>query len=244
MNARSARRLTLDLGNRSAKLRLFEGARLAGAWRRFAAGPWPVIEPPDELLGVRVPGRDVRDLPEGWPAVRWVGIDFPLPGEVLYDRPEEMGADRRLTAWAAGRFFGPCLVLDCGTAVTLTWADGEDRIAGLAIAPGLRTLAEGLAAAAPALARHLEPDAEPGPGLPRGSRDNLAVGLRVGYAGMLRALVADAAARLGLEPALCLTGSDAALAMAALDRGRLVPDLVHHALLLCAGVETCPGSSS
>ncbi|MEN9202520.1 MAG: type III pantothenate kinase [Thermostichus sp. DG_1_6_bins_120] len=59
--------------------------------------------------------------------------DIPLPN--LYP---SLGVDRALALWAAGIHYGwPCLVIDAGTALTLTGADGWGSLVGGAILPGL-----------------------------------------------------------------------------------------------------------
>ncbi len=70
--------------------------------------------------------------------------DIPLAG--LYPT---LGLDRALAAWSAGQTYGwPTLVIDAGTALTLTGADAQ-RLIGGAILPGLslqmRSLGQGTA---------------------------------------------------------------------------------------------------
>jgi type III pantothenate kinase len=59
--------------------------------------------------------------------------DIPLQG--MYPT---LGLDRAIALWSAGITYGwPALVIDGGTALTLTGADAEGRLVGGAILPGL-----------------------------------------------------------------------------------------------------------
>ena len=61
--------------------------------------------------------------------------DVPLKG--LY---ASMGCDRALAAFGAGECYGyPILVIDAGTAITLTGIDGDKNFVGGAIMAGLRS---------------------------------------------------------------------------------------------------------
>ena len=59
-----------------------------------------------------------------------------IPLENVYPT---MGIDRILAVWGAGCYYGfPCLVIDSGTALTLTGADPQAKVIGGAILPGVR----------------------------------------------------------------------------------------------------------
>ena len=167
------------------------------------------------------------DLPQAW-----VGDEVAPPLRVAYEDPRELGLDRRLAAYGAWLDCGAALVVDGGTALTLTHVDAQGLVRGLAIAAGRRPLQRALGEAAPALAPFIG-DVPPH-GLPRNSRENLAIGLDVAWLGGLAALVADAQRRLaeaGVEPGMLLfTGSDAARLCTALGRGCMSPGLVHRGL--------------
>jgi len=67
---------------------------------------------------------------------------------------QSLGIDRALAVWGAGIVLGwPVLVIDAGTALTFTGADGNQQLVGGAILPGLRlqlqTLHQGTAALPP-----------------------------------------------------------------------------------------------
>lgn len=69
----------------------------------------------------------------------------PLP--IRVDRPWEIGADRLVNAFAAGRLYGsPAVVVDFGTATTFDCVAADGAYVGGAIAPGLELGLEALAA--------------------------------------------------------------------------------------------------
>ena len=69
-----------------------------------------------------------------YPKSKILGLqNIPLKG--TYDT---LGVDRALAVWAAGEIYGwPVLVIDGGTALTLTGADTQGQFVGGAILPGL-----------------------------------------------------------------------------------------------------------
>lgn len=63
-----------------------------------------------------------------------------------------LGIDRALAVWGAGNTWGfPVLVIDAGTALTLTGADGDRALVGGAILPGFRLQFHALASGTSAL---------------------------------------------------------------------------------------------
>lgn len=80
-------------------------------------------------------------VPTGSPDIHRLQLqDVPL--ENLYPT---LGLDRALALWAAGIHYGwPCLVIDAGTALTLTGADKVGSLVGGAILPGLGLQAQAL----------------------------------------------------------------------------------------------------
>lgn len=81
----------------------------------------------------------VSDLKTPWHDLSLTRIittaDVPL--ESLYST---MGSDRALAAFGAGEFYGyPILVIDAGTAITLTAIDPNKKLVGGAIMAGLRS---------------------------------------------------------------------------------------------------------
>jgi len=99
-----------------------------------------------------------------YPNVRFLTLqDVPLAG--LYPT---LGIDRALALWGAiAQCGGPVLVIDAGTALTFTGADGEPRLVGGAILPGLRLQFQALQRGTAALPWVELPDPLP----PRWARD-------------------------------------------------------------------------
>ena len=80
------------------------------------------------------------------------GIKTGMPIQV--DNPTEVGADRLVNSVAAfGRYGGPCIVVDFGTATTFDVISAKGEYMGGAIAPGLAISAEALFARAARLSR-------------------------------------------------------------------------------------------
>jgi type III pantothenate kinase len=115
-----------------------------------------------QTIGENLPA-DLPDLPELWLASvvseqtqRWQ--TYPrLKTIQLADIPlrqtyPTLGLDRALAVWGAGITWGwPVLVIDCGTALTLTGANAEAELIGGAILPGLGLQGRSLAQATAAL---------------------------------------------------------------------------------------------
>lgn len=99
---------------------------------------------PELWVASVVPGQ--TQLWQHYPdAVMLERSHIPLPGTY-----PTLGLDRALALWSAGMLYGwPMLVIDGGTALTLTGADAEGRFVGGAILPGLglqlRSLQQGTA---------------------------------------------------------------------------------------------------
>lgn len=150
-----------------------------------------------------------------------------------YARPEQLGADR----WAA--LIGAraltddvCVVVDCGTAVTLDALNASGEFVGGVIVPGLKLARASLAHATPAL------NVAPGDAdscLARATADAIAAGTRYGIAGAIERIVREFEQALG-PAALVVTGGDAALFAPLLSHPvRHEPDLVLHGLARIAG---------
>ncbi len=109
------------------------------------------------------------------------------PIDVAYSDPSTLGPDRVANALAARALFGaPVLTVDCGTATTFTAVDREGRLAGGAIAVGLGTARDALAARGarlPAVDLAVLP-----PGPATDTRSALQIGLVHGHAGLIRHL--------------------------------------------------------
>jgi type III pantothenate kinase len=133
--------------------------------------------------------------------------EIPLPLANRYQRPEEVGADRLVTAYAASRTVDApgCLVIDFGTATTFDLVAGGEYLGGL-ICPGVLTSARALSsgtAKLPQAELRVETDqAEPG----LSTATSLSHGLVFGFAAMAEGLAARLLPRLPEGSAVVATG--------------------------------------
>jgi len=146
--------VVINAGNTNAALAAVEPGRAGelGPTGRIATQPLPL---PDELRhlidGLAEDGPDGLLLASVVPAFsqlvrelaadRSIGLQeisagsIPIP--VRVDAPDEVGADRLVNAFAAGRLYGtPAVVVDLGTATTLDAVARDGAYVGGAIAPG------------------------------------------------------------------------------------------------------------
>ena len=85
---------------------------------------------------------------------RIVGENLGVTVEIAIDNPREVGADRLVNAVAAhGRYGGPLIVVDFGTATTFDIVDADGRYCGGVIATGINLSLEALHRAAAKLPR-------------------------------------------------------------------------------------------
>ena len=136
-----------------------------------------------------------------------------------YTQPRRMGVDRWVAmvgAWAEVQ--GACLVVDCGTAVTLDALDDDGQHLGGQIIPGVGTMANALASATSDI-----PSVRPAPG--RGGADlgmfgrNTAAAVREGAQNAVTGAVDRAIRTLqsnAYEPDVVLTGGDSSRILDAL----------------------------
>ena len=235
--------LTIDRGHSTLDLMLCAGARVLGR-ARFDPGdtgalarflePFAGADAPRSAVGLSVVPdglRDVRErLAQRGIVLREAGADLPCPLRLAYPRPQTLGVDRWVGAFAAHRRFGAAIVADCGTALTLNAVAADGTFLGGAIAPGAGTMREGLRQRAPRL-----PAAELGAraALPAvTSEDAVNAGVLLAFAGGLERLAAELAAATGLGAAArVVTGGEAELYLAhAREPWTHVPDLVHEGL--------------
>lgn len=162
----------------------------------------------------------------------------PLP--VRVERPDHVGPDRLVNAYAAAHLYGaPAVVVDCGTATTLDAVDGEGAFVGGAIAPGLVLGLEALATRTARLPL-VEPRLPDGP-IGRDTAAALRVGAVLGHRAMIEGLLGrmrrELAAGAGGAPhdvRVVLTGGLAALPWARTVEGvdAIDPDLTLRGLAL------------
>jgi type III pantothenate kinase len=139
------------------------------------------------------------------------GRDLPIPVETALKDPTTVGHDRLLCAHAAyRRAQGACVVIDCGTAITVDFVDGTGVFHGGAIAPGVGAMLRSLPQAAPRLPEVAwgRPELVDGP-FGRDTREAILVGVRAAAVGMAHLLVDQYAEFFGAYPRIIATGGDA-----------------------------------
>ena len=224
--------LAIDIGNTNAVLGLFDGQRLVAHWRLTTLHEQTVDEygilirnlfavdqiDPDSIHGIIissvVPQLD-STLEEV--ALRYFGRAplFVRPETLtgiplLYDNPQEVGADRMVNAVAAHAKYGrPCVVVDFGTAITFDAISRQGEYLGGIIAPGLGISAEALFSRAARLTRvDLR---EPAQVIGTNTTASIQSGLYYGFIGLVDGILERILASLGSGAAVVATGGQAEL---------------------------------
>ena len=159
--------LAIDVGNSNIVLGVFDGSNLVESWRlatdnKRSADEYGTIinsmfryqgieqgEIDDVIISSVVPSLlfTLEHMCLKYygknPIVIETGIKTGL--KIKYDDPRQVGADRIVNAVAAlNRYGGNSIVIDFGTATTLTCVSGSGDFLGGAIAPGIKTQAAAL----------------------------------------------------------------------------------------------------
>jgi type III pantothenate kinase len=153
--------LALAIGNSRLHWAYFNGQDLQQAWHTAYFAPdanWQKIAQPNWSIPANIPLYLASVVPAQ--TIQWQAFaqqvltlaDVPLKG--LYPT---LGIDRALAALGAGKKYGyPLLLIDAGTALTITGVNADRQLVGGAIWPGLRlqwqALQQGTAALADFLA--------------------------------------------------------------------------------------------
>ena len=108
--------------------------------------------------------------------------------EVKISRPDQVGADRLVNAYAAKMIWGgPAILIDTGTATTFDILDQSGAYVGGIIAPGIHVSAHALALAAAQLP--LVPVEQPASPIGTDTRSAMQSGLFWGYVALLEGLI-------------------------------------------------------
>jgi len=171
------------------------------------------------------------------------GRDLAIPIQNSLEDDSTVGQDRLLNALGAfSRARQACVIVDCGTAMTVDFVDGEGVFQGGAIGPGvnmmLRALHEQTAALPqvqfePSPAVHSEADA--GAAFGKDTRRAMLLGVQAAAQGMVRVLVERYATAYGGYPQVVATGGDARALFEGLGGDELVEHIVPDLTLL--GIE-------
>jgi type III pantothenate kinase len=131
-----------------------------------------------------------------------------VPIRTALVRPDQVGPDRLLGAWAAHRLHGaPLIVVGMGTATTVDALDADGFFLGGAIMPGPALAAGALAqgtARLPLVDLDLPPEA-----IGTDTLSALRSGLVIGHVGAVRELVARMRLELGAQAPVVVTGGHA-----------------------------------
>jgi len=254
-NAFSTRSLLIDIGNSNLKWALYQGEELSATQshphrnisaQSLAQQCWGGIVPPVSVYIASVAEAELsRQLGE-WIKARWgcaperVQSQASALGVVNgYDDPAQLGVDRWLTLLAVRSISqqAACIV-DCGTALTIDLLDETGQHHGGVILPGLHLMREAL------LARTHIPRVESVPATTLFARDTataVASAAINAAAGLIERSLREAAGVCGEPPRLILTGSDAGVIAAALDRPCEIDEgLVMKGLAAIARSGACP----
>jgi type III pantothenate kinase len=224
--------LTLDVGNTNTVLGLFRDAELVAHWRLTTARDQTVDEygiltrelftlaeiDPSAVNGVIISSvvpplnPTLEEMSERYFHVKALFIE---PGvktgmAVLYDNPQEVGADRIVNSVAAfSKYGGPCIVVDFGTAINFDVVSARGEYMGGVLAPGMGISAEALFSRAARLFRVEIKD--PGKIIGTNTMQSLQSGLYYGYADMVDGIVERIKRVVGEKARVIATGGQATL---------------------------------
>ena len=226
--------LAVDVGNSNTVLGLWRGPELESHWRLttrreatsdelalsvrglLAAGPGGRggAEPTRVIVASVVPSlkfplrQALRQLFGREPLFVEPGVRTGMP--VLYEVPQEVGADRIVNAVAAFEAVGgPCIVVDFGTATTFDVVTAKGEYAGGVIVPGIAISAEALFEKAARLWRVeiRRPERVVG----KTTAGSVQSGLYFGYLSLVDGMIDRIAAELAVRPRVIATGGLAEL---------------------------------
>jgi type III pantothenate kinase len=202
-----------NLGNTNLRLVSFSGDAIAHDLRlptAAAAAQLPPLPPGSPIVLVSVVPAVASALLAAWHDHPVVVVNADTAGlPIAYDPPSALGADRLANAAALVGAHGWGIVVDCGTATTLTVVDAEGVVRGGAIMPGLGTARASLVSKTAQLPEvPLE-----APEAPWGTSTvgSIQTGLVHGHVGAIAHLVARMRTELGPEAPVVLTGGWSAL---------------------------------
>ena len=219
--------LAIDIGNTNIVLGVYSGDELIAHWRMYT-DPHTM---PDELSVMLNAffshgGLKFSDISDGIvscvvPPLLPVFQEFcerymefrPLvvePGtktgmRILYENPQEVGADRIVNGVAAKAIYGtPLIIIDFGTATTFDAISKEGDYLGGAIAPGVNVASDALVQRTAKLPR-IEL-VVPAHAIGRNTISSMQSGIMYGYVGLVEGMVARLKTELGGEAHVVATG--------------------------------------
>jgi type III pantothenate kinase len=228
---RGARLLAVDVGNTNTVLGLFEGTELVRHWRLTSRRDATSDEIALSARGLLTEAERAEERPEVIVASVVPSLRFPLrqafrhlfgaeplfvePGvktgmPILYDVPQEVGADRIVNGVAAYAKFGAlCVVVDFGTATTFDVVTAKGEYAGGVIVPGIAISAEALFERAARLWR--VEIRRPERVIGKTTASSIQSGLYFGYLSLVDGVIDRIEKELGSRPRVIATGGLAEL---------------------------------
>jgi type III pantothenate kinase len=224
--------VTMDVGNSNTVLGVFRGDELVAHWRLTTARDQTVDEygiltrnlfslaglDSSAITGLIISSvvpplnHTLAEMAE-----RYLHLEalFVEPGvrtgmPVLYDNPQDVGADRIVNAVAAfEKYGGPCIVVDFGTGITFDAISERGEYLGGTIFPGLGIASEALFSKAARLQRVEIKD--PGMIIGTSTTTSIQAGLYYGYLEVMEGLLGRMKAELGPKTHVVATGGQAQL---------------------------------
>jgi type III pantothenate kinase len=224
--------LALDVGNTNTGLGVFDGKKLVANWRLTTARDQTVDEygiltrdlftlagiAPSSIRGVIIasvvpPLNDTLEQMAahyfGQKAV-FVGPDMRGAPPILYERPQEVGADRIANGVAAfDKYGGPVVVVDFGTSINFDVVSKKGEYMGGVLAPGLGISADALFARAARLFRVEVHD--PRKIIGTNTAESLQAGLYYGFIGLVDGILERLKKDMGTRTRVIATGGQAPL---------------------------------
>ncbi len=224
--------LTIDVGNTNTVLGVFRGAELVAHWRLTTARDQTVDEygiltrslftsaglDPGAIEGVIISSvvpplnSTLAEMSErycgGTALFVEPGVKTGMP--VLYENPQEVGADRIVNSVAAyEKYGGPCIAVDFGTAINFDAVSARGEYLGGVLAPGIGISAEALFSRAARLWRVEIKD--PGKIIGTNTAASMQAGLYYGYVDLVDGILGRMKEVLGRETKVIATGGQAPL---------------------------------
>jgi type III pantothenate kinase len=135
-----------------------------------------------------------------------VGPGLKTGMSILYENPQEVGADRIVAAVAAfEKYGGPAIIVDFGTATTFDAVSDKGEYLGGSIAPGIQIAAEALYLKTAKLPR-IEIK-KPQHAIGRTTVTSMQSGLYFGYIGLVSNIIMEISKELGEDIKVVATGS-------------------------------------
>jgi type III pantothenate kinase len=141
-------KILLDIGNSTAKVAIADPEKIVSV--QHCESPTDAFLQPlvqryrpsvAVVASVRGDAREVGERLRPWVAdVLLLSHQTPLPVRNLYATPETLGVDRLAAAVGAQHLFPRrnCLIIDCGTAITIDFLSRSGEFLGGNISPGLQ----------------------------------------------------------------------------------------------------------